>query len=405
VDGDRRISGRARIRLAVRRRPDRDTTHAPRGGRDRSGQPGAASQRLPDPRSVRSGRSRARVQCGPRRADRARRGARAGAAETRELDRRAAVHEHQRRPGQRVLLRRDLRGDPQHARRLPGPERDRPDVVVRVQGQRVPDPADLGIARRPLRAAGERAQARQPAAHRGAAAGRERRPGLGEDVRPRASRRVRDPVGGRECRRDDRRGAARTGGVQVPRAWPGRLRGFPARAGAAAPARCDRCHRGTRTRGRTRPAVRRSLGRTRDRPHDWQPGNAWPGSGARVRRSGARPRAAPVAGAGGARAMVPAADSCGSGGRRDLAERGPAPGPEHERRAAVAQQCARDAGAPGRRIRDARACGAHRSAAPVDHGEPGGELPGSRPGRAGPTPAAEGARRTEAFLPCARERA
>ncbi len=122
------------------------------------------------------------------------------------VDRRAAVHEHERRCRAGVFQRRHDRG-PDH-RPLEGlrPVRHRAQLLVRLQGPVGQGAGDRARPRRALRARGQHPQGRQPRAHHGAAHRcRQRRASLGRAVRPRSR-----PTSSRRRTRWSRRSSARS---------------------------------------------------------------------------------------------------------------------------------------------------------------------------------------------------
>ena len=136
------------------------------------------------------------------------------------LDRRAAVRQHERRSRAGVFRRRHGRrhSDGPVARALA--VRDRPPVELHLQGPVRRRAADRPRARRALRGRGQRAQVRQPGAHRRPAdRDRDRRPHLGRPLRGRPERHLRlagrDHGADRLCRGSERRRTPRSG-ARVP---------------------------------------------------------------------------------------------------------------------------------------------------------------------------------------------
>ena len=119
----------------------------------------------------------------------------------------ASVHQHERRSGAGVFLRRHQRGHHHGAVQAAMVLRDRAQLVVRLQGQGRPHEAGRRRARRRLCGRRQRTQERRARAHHGAAQRRDhRQPHLGGALRPRPRRRVRGA--GRDHRVDRRRDRA-----------------------------------------------------------------------------------------------------------------------------------------------------------------------------------------------------
>ena len=99
--------------------------------------------------------------------------------------RRAAVRQHERRPGERVLQRRHRRGDPQPADQAAAAESVVTHLLVLLQGQGGRPRDDRGQAGRRHGARGQRAPGRQSRAHHRAADRRGvRLEPVGRDLRP-----------------------------------------------------------------------------------------------------------------------------------------------------------------------------------------------------------------------------
>ena len=123
----------------------------------------------------------------------------AAAPRRRALDRGAALRQHERRPGQRIFLRRPGRDHARHAGAGARPEGDRAHLLVRVQGQARRRARDRPHARRRAPARGQRAAGRRDRAHHRAADPHQRRrapvvAALRPQARPTCSRsRTRSP--------------------------------------------------------------------------------------------------------------------------------------------------------------------------------------------------------------------
>ncbi len=110
------------------------------------------------------------------------------------IGRRPAAHQHECRPGKRVLQRRDHRGDHQRAGQAARGAGRLPDLLLRVQGQGNRHPPGRREARGGHPARRQRPKDRQPDPAHGAAGGRvERLPDLVGDLRPAAGGRFRGP--------------------------------------------------------------------------------------------------------------------------------------------------------------------------------------------------------------------
>ena len=155
-------------------------------------------------------RLRLRARGPPGRVLRSRRARDLGVRASGDLDRRAAVSQHERRQGSRVLQRRHHRRDHQRADRHRPAARGRPHVLLRLQGQGHGHPADRPRARRAGRSRRQRPAGR-PADpdHRAARRRRQRVPPLVGALRPGDGGRLRRP--GRDRPRD-RRGPPREAG-------------------------------------------------------------------------------------------------------------------------------------------------------------------------------------------------
>ena len=102
-------------------------------------------------------------------------------------DRRASLHQHERRSGTGIFLRRHQRGHHHRAVQAALVLRDRPQLLLHLQGQGRPHEAGRRGTRRRLCRRGQRAQGRRPRAHhRAAQRRRDRQPYLGRALRPRA---------------------------------------------------------------------------------------------------------------------------------------------------------------------------------------------------------------------------
>ena len=135
------------------------------------------------------------------------------------VDRRPAVHQHERRSRTGIFRRRAGRGRDHQSVEDPRPVRHRPEFDLRLQGQGRGHPQGRQGAWRPLRAGGQRPEGGEPAAHhRPAHRGDRRDARLGRQVRRRGRRHLRSagPADGEHRRRDravapagrDRAGAA-----------------------------------------------------------------------------------------------------------------------------------------------------------------------------------------------------
>ena len=168
----------------------RSATSAP-GSTARFHGPGRASgqeHRAADAR-LRASRSSGRAASSPRG-----RAGTAGAARRQAVDRRAALRQHERRPGAGVLRRRPDRGHHHRAVALSRPARDLAQLGLHLQGQGRRGAEVRARVRRAVRGRGQRAQGRQPGAHHRAADRRRGRPpSLGRALRPRAGRHLRHP--------------------------------------------------------------------------------------------------------------------------------------------------------------------------------------------------------------------
>ena len=106
--------------------------------------------------------------------------------------RRVAVHQSERRAGAGIFFRRHQRGHHHRAVEAALVLCDRPQLLVRLQGQIRPPQADRRRARRRLRRRRQRAQGRRPCAHHGPAQRcRHRQPHLGGALRSQPRRRFR----------------------------------------------------------------------------------------------------------------------------------------------------------------------------------------------------------------------
>ena len=106
-------------------------------------------------------------------------------------DRRARLQQHERRSGPGLFLRRDQRRHPDRALQAALVSRHRPQLVLHLQGQERPHPADRRGARGSLCGRGQRAQGRRSRAdHRAIERRHDRQPSLGGTLRPRPRRRL-----------------------------------------------------------------------------------------------------------------------------------------------------------------------------------------------------------------------
>ena len=184
------LDARLARHLRERRRPDPLHRRGPPGAAGRCAGP-ALRQDAPE------GRLRVRRRgASSRAAPAARRPVppRGSRAPSRLRHRGPALRQPQRRSGERVLLRRPVRGADQRPDEGAGASRRRPQFVVLVQGARHRRARDRPPARRGIGARGQRAQGRRPAAHLGPAHRHGRRlPRVVRAVRPDAGRRLRPP--------------------------------------------------------------------------------------------------------------------------------------------------------------------------------------------------------------------
>ena len=154
--------------------------------------------------------------------------------------RRAAVPEHERRSRTGVLHRRHHRRHHHRAVALPLALRDRPQLVVLLQGQVARHPAGRPRTRRPLCAGGQHPQVVESnSCDRPVDRHADRQPHLGGALRPRAGGHLRGTGGsdashrGRDCatdrsRRSNRRRLDDAPTISVPTKspfWRGRMRG------------------------------------------------------------------------------------------------------------------------------------------------------------------------------------
>ena len=187
-------------------RPDRlrfdaRQPHQRRAERDRRQRQGTAAHPHHSTQGGSLRRHRQRSTRRPGRAIARRRAAAAGINAARPAgDCRAAVRQHERRPGTGVFLRRNQRGHHHRAVEIALVLRDRPQLVLHLQGQGGAPEAGRRGARGTLRARRQREKERRPRAHhRAAQRHRHRQPPLGRAFRPRPDRRIRRT--GRDHRR------------------------------------------------------------------------------------------------------------------------------------------------------------------------------------------------------------